>query len=249
MDGPPVRPEAACCLAGNGLLDALPQAEWVRLEPLMERVDFATKQVIFEPRQAIDQVYFPLTGAISMLTVTPDRAVVTVASVGREGMAGLPVFLGAPSTANLRAVAQMPGSAICMPAGVFHARAQAPGAFHDVMAGYANAFLTQATQEVACNRRHSVMERCSRWLLITQDRTGAREFPMTQEFLAELLGTRRASVVGVAGALQKALAIQCRRGRIRIVNREVLETFACECYLVIRAAFSPHDPAPYITAL
>jgi CRP-like cAMP-binding protein len=216
----------------------------------MRRVHFETRQVVFEPHQAIDMVYFPVSGVISLVTITPDGSAVSVASVGAEGMAGLPVFFGETRTANLRAVAQMPGSALMLPAAQFRHCVQAPGRLRELIGRYANALLTQAAQEVACNRRHSVRERASCWLLVTADRARSLEFPMTQEFLAELLGTRRASVVTGMQALQRQGVIRYRRGRIRIVDRAGLEGCACDCYAVIRSSLlpaagcRPQRPAP-----
>lgn len=219
-------------LVGNGILDSLPDAERIALDPFMRRASVTTRQVVFEAGQAIDTVYFPVSGAISLVTVT-DGSQVTVASVGREGVAGLPVFLGEPSSVNVRAVAQMPGAGICIPARPFRHAARTPGTLQDLLAHAASAFITQVAQEVACNRRHSALERCSRWLLITADRCGSSQFPLTQQFLAELLGTRRASVVAVARTLQEAGVIRYGRGHIRVADRAGLERFACPCYPVI----------------
>lgn len=226
--------EARPRITGNALLNSLPDAERLWLEPLLRRAVLATRQVLVEPRRDIATVFFPVSGVISLVTVMSDGTSVHVASVGTEGLAGIPVFFGATSTPNLRAVAQMPGLALTMPASQFHGCMERSPALERAVAGYAHALLTQAAQEVACNRRHSVLERCSCWLLVTADRTRTSEFPMTQEFLAELLGTRRASVVAAAGALQRAGAISYRRGRIRIVDRIGLEGLTCGCYPVIR---------------
>lgn len=226
-------------LTGNGLLDALPEADRGRIEPVLRRSVLATRQVVIEPNRLIETLYFPLTGVISLVTPTDDGSSVHVASVGAEGMVGIPVVLGEPSTPNLRAIVTVPGVALSMPASQFRRCLLQSASLHAELDRYASALLTQAAQEVACNRRHSVLERCSCWLLLAADRTRSSEFPMTQEFLAELLGTRRASVVAGAGALQKAGAIHCRRGRIAIADRHALEAFTCGCYRVIRETLVP----------
>lgn len=232
-------PESRPRLTGNALLDALPDSERVPIVPLLRRVALAPRQLLSEPGQAIETVYFPVSGAISLVAVTGDGSSVHVASVGAEGVAGIPVFFGAGSAPNLRAVAQMPGAALAMPAGQFARCLDRSARLRRLVGSYAHALLTQAAQEVACNRRHSVLERCSCWLLVTADRARVQEFPMTQEFLAELLGTRRASVVSAARALQDAGSIRYRRGRIRITDRARLEASACGCYRVIRQSLLP----------
>src|SRR5204863_5318248 len=129
------------------------------------------------------------------------------------------------------------GDALRMSADEFAREISKPKAFRDLVQHYTQAFFAQVSQQVACNGLHSVQERCARWLLLTHDRVGADEFPLTQEFLAQMLGVRRASVTVAAGALQRAGFIRFRRGRLTVLDREGLEGSSCECYRVIRGEF------------
>jgi CRP-like cAMP-binding protein len=124
-----------------------------------------------------------------------------------------------------------------MDAETFSDKHSAGGAFTSVVQRYTQAFVTQLGQQVACNGLHSVEERCARWLLLTNDRVGADEFPLTQEFLSQMLGVRRPSVTVVAGILQQAGFIRFRRGRVTILDRQGLESAACGCYRVLREVF------------
>jgi CRP-like cAMP-binding protein len=161
---------------------------------------------------------------------------VEVATIGNEGMVGLPVFLGAESTPG-QALAQVPGAALRMPAAVFR-RAVPPGSpLHALLQRYTHALMVQMAQGVACNRLHPIAARAARWLLQTHDRVRTDAFPLTQEFLAEMLGTRRAAVSQAAGQLQRAGLITYTRGVITIRDRTRLEEAACACYGIIRTAY------------
>lgn len=224
---------------GNALLDRLPAPDRMDLLSGGQICAFTTRQSILEPFQPIDATYFPLCGAVSLVSSTEDGATVRVASVGREGMVGLPAFLGARFSPNIRAVAEMPCQAIRVPTSQFVARARVPGALHEVMQRYANTLIAHVALETACVRRHSVLERCSSFLLMTHDRAGMERFPLTQEFLAELLGTRRASVVTAARTLLTGGVIEYRRGSMRVLDRPALEGFSCGCHRAIGAATNP----------
>jgi CRP-like cAMP-binding protein len=217
----------------NGLLRALSPEAYARLLPHLEPVDFATGQVLWRPDEPIHAVYFPRTAVCSILTPLADEAPVESATVGREGLVGVPVVLDAPAT-HSQALAQIPGAAARVDA--VHFRAWLPtgdGAF-PLLLRYAQALLEQTAQSVACNRRHEMDERCARWLLATHDRVGGDAFPLTHEFLAAMLGVRRASVTVAAGMLQQAGLIRYSRGRVTILDRERLEEASCECYRVVR---------------
>ncbi len=222
----------------NSLLAALSAADRGRLRPHLkfEKVDL--KQVLFNPGKRIEDVYFPATAVVSILTTMDDGTNVELATVGNEGMVGVPLFLGSAFMPEREfSQAQVPGEVCRLDAGLFRDEMAAGGAVHDLMQRYVLAFFSQTSQQVACNGLHSVEERCSRWLLLTHDRVGSDEFPLTHEFLAEMLGVRRASVTVVAGILQKAGFISFQRGRMTVVDREGLEGSSCECYRITRAAF------------
>jgi CRP-like cAMP-binding protein len=219
---------------GNALLAALPAEARGMLTAGCRVVHLAQRRVLWEPGQAADHVYFPLAGVISLVTVMADGDMVEVATVGREGMVGLHQFLGSRSMPNLRAICQVVGDAVEVDAGVFLEASTAPGPLRQLVERYTLVMQVATAQEVACNRLHPLEMRCARWLLTTRGQVGSDEFDLTQEFLAEMLGVRRATVTIAAGMLQKAGLIRYRRGRIEVLDPEGLAAAACECYAVIR---------------
>jgi CRP-like cAMP-binding protein len=179
-------------------------------------------------------VYFPETAVVSLVNSLSDGRMVETATVGRDGMAGLPAFLqaGAPSP---QAFVHVPGSARRMDATTFRRMSGAPGPLHDVMLSYTLTFLTQVAQTAACNGSHLLEERCARWLLMTAERAGVRAFPLTHDFLSFMLGVRRAGVTNAMRSLQDRHLIRYVRGRIEILDDVGLERASCECYGTMRA--------------
>lgn len=220
----------------NLLLAALPQAVSERLKPHLERVSLSVRQVVYEPGKPIRKVYFPINSVISLVDIMDDGVTVELATVGREGVAGLPVFLGA-QTMPTKAFAQIAGEALGMEAKVCRAEFERGGDFARLLLRYTQAVFNQVGRSAACNRVHSIEERCARWLLMIQDRVGQDHFELTQEFLAQMLGVRRAGVNAAAGALQRAGFITYTRGRITVTDRPGLESSSCECYRVIQAEY------------
>jgi len=221
---------------GNRLLAALPRQDYERLRPSLEIVTSGIKDLVYEPNGPIAYVYFPLNCVFSLLTIMADGTAIEYATVGNEGMVGLPVFLGA-ETMPSRAYTQVPGEAVRMKAELFREAARPVGPLHDVLLRYTQALVSQLAQTAACNRLHSIEERCSRWLLMTHDRVAGDQFVLTQEFLGLMLGVRRQRVNAAAGLLQKAGLIRYRRGQITILDRQGLEAASCECYRVTRREF------------
>jgi CRP-like cAMP-binding protein len=221
---------------GNRILDALPAKDYERLLPALSPVSLKLKQMLLESGKAIDTVYFPVSAVVSLLT-TMDGSSVEVATVGNEGIVGVPVFLGAQALgAQDFYQVQVPGQVAAMTAEAF-LKSTARDPLRGLVQRYAQALFSQVTQQVACNGLHSIEERCSRWMLLTHDRVGGDEFPLTQEFLAQMLGVRRPSVSVAAGILQRAGFIRYSRGRVAIVDRDGLENASCECYRIIRTEF------------
>jgi CRP-like cAMP-binding protein len=218
----------------NRLLKAVPAETYERLRPHLEPIQLATGQVLWEPDAPIRSVYFPRTCVTSLIVLLAEESPVESATVGREGMLGVPVALGAEST-SARALAQVPGEAARIPAAAFREAMAQDDALTGLMLRYAQALLEQTSQSVACNRRHAMEERCARWLLMTHDRVGADQFPLTHDFLAFMLGVRRASVTVAAGMLQQAGLIRYSRGKVTILDRARLEEASCECYRVVKA--------------
>ena len=221
----------------NRILAALKPKDQKRLLAETTSVSLEFKRRLLEPGKAIDAVYFPESAVVSLLTTLDDGGAVEVATVGNEGIVGVPVFLGghAMSARDLYQV-QVPGQARAMDTASF-LEATERDPLRGLVQRYAQALFTQVSQQVACNARHSVTERCGRWMLLTADRVGQSEFPLTQEFLAQMLGVRRASVTVAAGTLQNAGFIHYSRGRMTIIDREGLENASCECYRITRAEF------------
>lgn len=216
----------------NRILESLPADVRQRLREQMTPVRLALKQVLYEQNAPISHIYFPLNGVVSLLTVMKDGSAIEVATVGNEGMVGLPVFLGAGSMPG-RAISQIPGDALRMTADVFRTEVNAV-ALQQILQRYTQGLLNQIAQSAACNRLHPMIERCARWLLMTHDRVGRDQFPLTHEFLSQMLGVRRATVTVAVGALQQAGLIRSQRGQMTILDREGLESASCECYRIIR---------------
>jgi CRP-like cAMP-binding protein len=221
-------------LRDNLLLEALPAAEHDALLPDLHPVKLPVKTVLFEAGEVIDSVYFPLDGVVSLVTPLADGDVVEVATIGNEGVVGVPLVPG--GSLAVRAISQVAGTALRMEAAIFLAGVKRLSSFQRLVQRYQQALFAQISQAAACNRLHSNEERLSRWLLMSHDRVGADTFPITHEFLGETLGSRRATVTLSAGLLQSAGLIRYHRGLVTIVDRRGLEAVSCECYAVIRAA-------------
>lgn len=222
----------------NRLLGALPAAARDALERDLESVALAVGDVLFGSAAPIQHVYFPETAVVSMAMVNDLRrgGTVEVGTVGREGVAGLPAFLG-DDYSSVRAVVQIPGAAQRIPVEAFVAAARSPGPLHRAMLRYTQAYLTQVAQTAACNVGHLIEARCARWLLMTHDRVDDDAFPLAHEFLALMLGVRREGVTVAVTALEAAGLIRDGRGHIRITDRAGLEDASCECYGVVRSHY------------
>ncbi|SDQ05799.1 cAMP-binding domain of CRP or a regulatory subunit of cAMP-dependent protein kinases [Quadrisphaera sp. DSM 44207] len=218
----------------NRLLAALPEPVYQRCTERLEPVELGVRQLLFEAEEPIQDVYFPLTAVASLVIAMSDGATVEVATVGSEGVVGLPVFLGAQSL-PMRSFAQVPGRALRMDAETFRdVLADTDGPFTVVLQRYTQTIVSQMAQNVACNRLHSIEQRACRWLLMTADRVDGPRFALTQEFLAHMLGVRRASVTEVAGRLAHSGSITYSRGVVTVLDRDQLAAGSCECYGVIR---------------
>ena len=223
---------------GNRLLDSLTNAERGDLAPHLELERLELKDLLLEQGKRIYNVYFPITAVASLLNLVEDTSGIEIATVGNEGLVGLSLSWGI-DTLNPREFAQcqVPGDALVMDAETFASKVSGDGELTWLVHRYTQAFVTQIGQQVACNGLHTIEERCARWMLLTHDRVGSDEFPLTQEFLAQMLGVRRPSVTVVAGVLQQAGFIRFRRGRITITDRRGLESASCACYGVLREVF------------
>ena len=224
-------------VARNRLLAALAPADLGVLAPHLEHVTLSVNEVLAEAGEPFTHVYFPESGAVSIVTYMSDGYGVEVGTMGNEGMVGLPAYLEADASES-RTFCQVAGAAQRVPVDVLLAAAASRPNIRRLLNRYTQAYLSLVAQGAACNRLHTIEQRCARWLLMMHDRTGGSGvLQLKQEFLALMLGVRRIGVTIAAGALQEAGLIRYRRGQIRIVGREGLEEVACECYAVVRRRF------------
>ncbi len=222
---------------GNRLVDSLPLAERDALMARAQFVQLRSGQILGDAGQPMTHAYFPRNGMFSLVTVVADGSMVEASTIGSEGMLGLQIVLGVDSSANLRAMCQIMSDAISVPADDLRRVAANGSTLQGLLLRYAHALLAQAAQAVLCNRRHPAEQRCAKWLLLSHDRVGADDFHLTQEFLSQMLGVRRASVTMVANDLRKRGLIAYRRGAIRILDRAGLEAASCVCYGIIRKEY------------
>jgi CRP-like cAMP-binding protein len=220
----------------NWLLRMLPPEEQELLAPHLEPVPLDLGRVVCEFNVPIEHVYFPEDGIISSLSVMADGSGVETATIGLEGMSGIAVFHGVDATPE-HVFVQVPGNGYRVAIHPFRAVVSRAPALTAILHRYSVALLTLIGQTSGCNRKHSVLRRCARWLLMTHDRVGREGFELTHHILSQVLGVRRASVTEAALALQEAGAIEYRRGFVTVLDRQALEREACECYGVIRSTF------------
>lgn len=211
----------------NRLLAAVPDPARSVLVGRAERVALAQKSVVVQHGAAVSELYFPLSGLLSMVVRMSDAAAVEVATVGNEGFVGAAAYLGA-ARSPAEVIVQIPGEALRLPVEAL------PSEADRLLERYIAALMTQMSQSTACNYLHSVGQRLCRWLLMTHDGVEGDELELTQEFLAQMLAVRRPTVSEVACVLQDSGIIEYHRGRIRILDRARLEQGACECYRIVR---------------
>ncbi|MGI8999818.1 MAG: Crp/Fnr family transcriptional regulator [Candidatus Limnocylindria bacterium] len=225
---------------GNGLLGALDPAELAALEADFETVALAFKSSLHEPGDPTPYVYFPSDGVVSLLTVLANGMAVELGHVGSEGMVDISVFLGQEASES-RIIVQVPGTAQRMESKRFRKHLEALPGLRRIMGAYVLEFFTMVAQTTACNRQHTIQQRFARWVLMTQDRTARAEFPITQEFLAEMLGVTRPKVTGAASRLRRRGVISYQRGRMTVDDRSGLEGLACECYALVWERFEEFE--------
>lgn len=222
---------------GNRLLAMLPRSDLDRLLPRMRRVSLARKQILHKAGERIGEIYFPNGGVCSMTTVMSDGRMVEVATIGNEGVVGISAIFGR-EIANGESLVQVPAhDALAMPIEVFRDELERNPAFSLLINRYLQAFLVLLLQSTACNSLHSAEERSARWLLMTRDRVGCDQFPMTQELLAVMLGVRRPTVTLVLQKLGQRGVLRYSRGRVEVTDAPALERVSCECYGAVKTEF------------
>jgi CRP-like cAMP-binding protein len=220
----------------NQILAQLPTEEYERLAPHLELATLSVGDVLYYPQDPVSHVYFLNRGTVSIIATFADGDGIEVGVVGNEGMFGLNVVLGSKTTPH-EAIVQQMGEAWRAPASVVMEEFRKGGQLHDLLLRYTQAFMIQIAQTAACNRSHPLDGRLARWLLMSHDRAMTDELQLTHEFIAVMLGTRRAGVSEAAGKLQNDGVIKYKRGRIRIINRRGLESISCECYPIVKREF------------
>ena len=232
----------------NTVLGGLKQGALDALLPDLTATPLAAGHVLHEPGHAVTEVYFPVAGVVSVLADLGDDQVVETATIGREGVVGISVYLGADAPTE-RSLVQVPGQALRMTTEHLRAHlADVDGPLTAMLRRSAQALFTQVSRNAACNRVHTARQRAARWLLTTADRMDSPTFELTQHFLAQMLALRRTSVSEIARSLAEEGSITYSRGVITIIHRPRLQAHACNCYEAIRratdVALSARQPLP-----
>ena len=220
----------------NHILNALSDEDYARLLPHFKPVELTLGQVIYQPDEPIKDIYFPNNAMASIIATTPEGQSAEVGVVGREGIVGVDYLMGVEATSN-QSIVQLSDGAMRINAKTAKAEFRASAAMNDLLLRYVHALLMQVSQTALCNRLHTIEQRLARWLLMCHDRAPGDVLTLTQEFLAVMLGANRPSVTTAALILQGAGFIKYTRGRIKIIDRESLEDFACDCYGVVRQEY------------
>jgi CRP-like cAMP-binding protein len=220
----------------NAILAQLPDSELAVLRPHLLMEHSETRQAAYEPNKPIADIYFPLTSVYSVVAMADGKIQLEVATVGSEGMVGLPIFLGATSSPQA-AFCQVAGDTVRASVGDFRQALGRGGALHALLNRYTQVTMVQVAQNAVCNRSHSLEARMARWMLTTRDRVGDNELPLSQQFLAQMLGADRPAASQTAQRIQARGLIHYRRGTITITDADGLQAMACDCYRIVKAEF------------
>ena len=228
----------------NRLLLALPQRNLKRLMPNLEQIRCQRAQVLMNADSALDHVFFPDSGVVSVVAVYADGSIIEMATVGKEGFADVQAIFGAKRS-SVQLLVQIPGTAVRMSRSAFTRAMQSIPSFRSVMDAYVQAFLEQVMVSVACNGAHSLKQRLARWLLMMRDRSDGDVLPITQALLAEMLGVQRPTITNAVRELERAGLIEHGRRQVTIVDRKRLIRASCGCYQLVRARLAYHLPKTY----
>jgi CRP-like cAMP-binding protein len=228
----------------NRLLIALSSANLRRLMPELEQVRCQPDQILMDADSALEHVYFPDNGVISIVAVYSDGSVIEMATIGREGCTGLQAAFGAKRS-SVRLLVQLPGIATRMSRSAFIRAMETMPSFRNLMFAYVEAFLEQVLVSVACNGAHNLTQRLARWLLMMRDRSDDDTLDITQNLLAEMLGVHRPSITNAIRGLERAGLIRYGRGEVTILNRPKLMKASCECYRLVRERIAVRLPKTY----
>ena len=212
--------------------------------PELEQVGCQRAQILMDADSALDHVFFPDSGVVSVVAVYADGSIIEMATVGREGFTDVQAVFGAKRS-SVQHLVQIPGSAARMSRAAFTRAMQSMPSFRVLMDAYVQAFLEQVMVSVACNGAHSLKQRLARWLLMMRDRSDGDTLPITQDLLAEMLGVQRPSIGNAAQELEHAGLIERGRRQVTILNRQDLTEASCECYQLVRSRIAFHLPKTY----
>jgi CRP-like cAMP-binding protein len=221
----------------NRILASLPASDFQQVSQRLEPVVLKFSQVLYEPGNAIEHVYFPVNSMVSLLTLVDRGRTLEVGMVGNEGMAGMPFILGI-GISGVRALVQGEGNALRMDTESFRVEFSRNVPLQQALFRYTYALMAQISQTAACNRFHDAGQRLARWLLMTRDRVGSDAFSLTQEFLAHMLGMRRVGVTEAASELKRRKLINYSRGEMEILDVPGLKRAACSCYRLVNAMYA-----------
>jgi CRP-like cAMP-binding protein len=220
----------------NYILANLPEEEFARLSRGLLRVNLPIGFNFFEPGKLSDYAYFPTAGVVSTTAVTEAGEVVEIGMTGSEGLVGVLSVLGQPEAMH-STVMQIEGEGFRVKSAAAKELVRSCGTFTELVYEHVSLQMLQMGQSALCNRLHDVKSRLARWLLTASDRNRSPQLGLTQEFLSQMLGSRRSTVTVMAGELQREGLIEYSRGKILIKNREGLDAVTCECYGIVRSAY------------
>jgi CRP-like cAMP-binding protein len=220
----------------NRLLELMPPSDLHQLRHHLREVNLEYKMPLYEARESIEHVYFPISAVASLVSTMSEGYSSEVGTIGNEGVVGIPIILG-DTVAPTNVYVQVPGVGLRMPASVLKDVMDQYSLTRKLMLRYVHAFFNQVAQSAACNHFHSVHQRRCRWLLMTHDRVQSGKFILTQEFLAMMLGVRRTEITAAARKLKSLKLIGYTRGHVAILDRAGLENCACECYTVSKGEY------------
>jgi CRP-like cAMP-binding protein len=223
--------------AKNQILATLSAGVRDRLAPYLHQVALAQGDILWRPGEILTHFYFPIDCLISITITMQDGATAEVGMVGNREVLGVQAFLSKSEITQTESMVQVAGTAMKIEAKILQQEFKRNGELHDILLNYAQAFLAQVFQTAACNSLHTLEQRLPRWLLEVQERIHSDELPLTQEFIARMLGVRRAGVTQTAQKLQERKLIYYRRGNVKILNQSGLEASACECFKTIKAQY------------
>lgn len=219
---------------GNHILDSLPGGEVAALRPKLRRTTVGRGQELYAPGAPIRELYFPVSGLVSMVATLRSGRSIEVGTIGREGVTGLPMYRGSKNL-PYQVGGQIAGEGYALAADDYFSLHAGSPSFRSAIERYIHVLMTMMAQTAACNGAHDVIQRLAKWLLISHDAAAGPDLPLTQEYLAIMIGVQRPTVTLAAGELQRLGLLSYRRGKIHLHDREAIAKRSCECYGAIRA--------------